>query len=198
MADPTSEYQVNKVIFGGNVLIDLTSDTVEESNLLSGYSAHDKSGAEIVGTCTFDADTQDANAAIAEILTGKTAYARGVKLTGTMPNNGAVNGTISTKAGQYTIPQGYHDGSGKVSISATEQAKIIAENIRSGISILGVTGTMSGTEDVNAEAKTVTPTVAAQTITPSTGYNYLSQVTVRAIPYVETENSAGGTTVTIG
>lgn len=188
----------NKIIYGGQTLIDLTSDTVDENKLLSGYTAHDKSGEEITGTCTFDSDTQDATAAVAEILTGRTAYARGTKLTGTMPNNGAVTGTISTKAAQYTVPQGYHDGSGKVSISATEQAKIIAENIRSGISILGVTGTMSGTEDVNAEAKTVTPSTTAQTITPSTGYNYLSQVTVNAIPYVETENSAGGTTVTIG
>jgi hypothetical protein len=188
----------NKIIYGGNTLIDLTADTVSEDKLLYGFTAHDKSGEEITGTCTFDADTQDATAAVAEILTSKTAYVRGAKLTGTMPNNGSVTGTISTKAGQYTVPQGYHDGSGKVSISSTEQAKIIPENIRSGISILGVTGTMSGTEDVNAEARTVTPAATAQTVTPSTGYNYLSQVTVNAIPYVETENAAGGTTVTIG
>lgn len=188
----------NKIIFDGNTLIDLTADTVEEAKILSGYTAHDKSGEAITGICTFDSDTQDATANVAEILTGKTAYARGVKLTGTMPNNGAVAGSISTKAGEFTIPQGYHDGSGKVSISATEQAKIIAENIRSGISILGVTGTMTGTEDVNAEARTVIPAATAQTVTPSTGYNYLSQVTVNAIPYVETENAAGGTTVTIG
>ena len=188
----------NKIIFDGNTLIDLTADTVEEAKILSGYTAHDKSGEAITGTCTFDSDTQDATANVSEILTGKTAYARGVKLTGTMPNNGAVAGSISTKAGEFTIPQGYHDGSGKVSISATEQAKIIAENIRSGISILGVTGTMSGTEDVKAEAKTVTPSNIAQTITPSSGFNYLSEVTVNAIPYVETQNSAGGITVTIG
>lgn len=66
-----------------------------------------------------------------------------------MPNRGAVTGTISTKAQQYTIAQGYHDGSGKVSISSTEQAKIIATNIRQGVTILGVEGTMSGTEDMD-------------------------------------------------
>ena len=119
-------------------------------------------------------------------------------LTGTMPNRGAVTGTISTKAQQYTIQQGYHDGSGKVGISSTEQAKIIATNIRSGVEILGVTGTMSGSEDVHAQAKTVTPTAAAQTVLPdSPTYNYLTQVTVNAIPYVETDNAAGGKTVTI-
>lgn len=188
---------INKIIYGGNTLIDLTSDTITASDLAYGVTAHDKSGAVITGTSTFDADTSDADAGASEILRNKTAYVNGSKVTGTMTNNGAVTGTISTKAQQYTIPQGFHDGSGKVSISATEQAKIIATNIRNGITILGVEGTMSGSEDVNAEAVTVTPATTAQTITPSTGYNYISQVTVNAIPYVETANTHG-TTVTIG
>ena len=115
-----------------------------------------------------------------------------------MPNRGAVSGTISTKTGTYTILQGYHDGSGSVAIDSTEQAKIIPENIRQGITILGIQGTMSGSEDVVAEAVTATPTTSIQTITPGTGYNYISQVTVNAIPYTETDNAAGGVTVTIG
>lgn len=189
---------VNKFVYHGDTKFDLTSDTVEASKLLSGVKAHDKSGAPITGTCTFDSDTSDDTAAVAEILSGKTAHARGTQLTGTMPNRGSVTGTISTVDGEYTIQQGYHDGSGKVSISATEQAKIIATNIREGVEILGVTGTMSGEEGVKAQSKTVTPTASAQTVTPDTGYNYLSQVTVNAIPYVETDNSAGGKTITIG
>lgn len=188
----------NKVIFGGKTIIDLTGDTVTEDKILSGYTAHDKSGASIEGTCSFDVDSQDATAAVAEILNGKTAYARGSKLTGTMPNRGSVTGTISTKTDQYTIPQGYHDGSGKVGIDATEQGKLIPTNIRNGVTILGILGTMSGTEDANPQSKTVTPSTTMQTILPDDGYNYLSQVVVNAIPYVESENSAGGTTVTIG
>lgn len=189
---------VNKVIYGGNTLIDLTADTIDAAHLLSGYTAHDKSGAPITGSSTYDADTSDATATAAEILLTKTAYVNSVKLTGTMPNNGAVTGTITSKAQQYTVPQGYHDGSGKVGISSTEQAKIIPANIRKDIVILGVTGTMTGTEDVHAEAITATPTTSQQVITPSAGHNYISQVTVLAIPYVETDNVAGGKTVTIG
>ena len=193
---PTS--YINKVIFGGNTLIDLTGDTVDAGHILSGYTTHDKSGAPIEGTCTYDADTSDANATRAEILLNKTAYVNATKRTGTMPNNGAVTGTITTKAQEYTIAQGYHDGSGKVSISSTEQAKIIAENIRQGVTILGVEGTMTGSEDVHAQSKTVTPSTTSQTITPdSPTYNYLSQVVVNAIPYTETANTYG-TTVTIG
>lgn len=188
---------VNKVIYNGNTLVDLTSDTVDATNLLYGITAHDKSGAVIIGECTYDADTTDANAQAAEILANKTAYASGNKITGTMPNRGEVTGTISTVAGSYTIPNGYHDGSGSVSIDATEQAKIIPSNIRNGVEILGVTGTMSGSEDVSAQTKTLTPTAAGGTYTPDTGYNYFSEVTLNPIPYVETANAAGGVTVTI-
>ena len=187
----------NKIIYGGEVLIDLTADTVVADKLAAGYTAHDRSGEMITGTSTFDADTSDANATASEILSGKTAYVGGSKINGAMPNNGAVSGTISTVAGTYTVPSGYHDGSGTVQIDATEQAKIIAANIKEGVEILGVTGTLAPAENVKAQAKTVTPYTTAQTVLPDTGIDYLSQVTVEAIAYTETEN-AYGTTVTIG
>ena len=187
---------INKLVVGNETKFDLTSDTVTADKLLKDITAHDKSGAPITGTCTYDADTQDATAAVAEILEGKTAYARGAKLTGTMPNKGAVSGTIATKDA-YTIPMGFHDGSGTVSIDATELAKIIPANIKSGVSILGETGTYGG-EAAKVQTKSVTPTMSVQTVLPDEGFDYLSQVSVAAIPVTYSDNAAGGQTCTIG
>ena len=192
-----AEKYINKVIYGNKTLIDLTGDTVEPSKVLSGVTAHDKSGSPSTGTCAFDVNSTDGTAAVAEILAGKTAYARGTKLTGTMPNNGSVTGEISSLNGDFTIPMGFHDGSGKVTIADTEAAKIIEGNIKAGVEILGVTGTYGG-EEISAQSKSVTPRTTAQTVQPDTGYDYLSAVTVAAIPYTESDNSAGGKTVTIG
>lgn len=96
-------------------------------------------------------------------------------------DNGAVSGTISTKDGTYTVPAGYHNGSGVVGISETEQSKIIAGNIKSGVQILGVTGDYEGS-GVSLQSKDVTPTKSAQNITPDDGYDGLSAVNVAAIP----------------
>ena len=190
---------INKVIYGGNTLIDLTGDTATADKVLKTFTFHAADGSIKTGTCEYDVDSSDCTATVAEVLATKTFAKGGSVLTGTMPNRGSVTGTISTKAQEYTIAQGYHDGSGKVSISSTEQAKLIAGNIRSGVTILGVEGTMSGSEDVSAQTKTVTPTTSSQTVIPdSPTYNYLTQVTVNAIPYTETDNAAGGKTVTIG
>ena len=194
-----NEYNSKVVLADGTVLMDLTADTVDAAHLLSSYTAHGANGVPITGTCTYDSDTSEDTVLVGEILATKTAHARGVQLTGTMPNNGAVAGTISTKAGTYTIPQGFHDGSGTVGIDATEQAKIIATNIREGITILGVEGSMSGSESMAPQAKQVTPTFSQQVIAPdSPTYNCLSQVTVAAITVTYSDNAAGGKTVTIG
>lgn len=190
-------YNSKVVLANGTVLIDLTSDTVDASHLLDGYTAHGADGAPITGSCTFDSDTSNDTLQIAEALTGKTFHARGTAYTGTMANNGGVTGTISTKDGQYTVPQGYHDGSGKVGISAAEQAKIIPGNIKAGVVLLGETGTYSG-EAISAQSKTATPTFSQQTIQPDSGYDYLSAVTVNEITVTYADNAAGGKTVTIG
>ena len=193
-----NSYNNKIVLASGEVLIDLTGDTVDAAHVLDGFTFHDKSGAPVTGTCTYDSDTSDDTAAVGEILSGKTAHARGALLTGTMPNNGAQMGSINAKEQEVIIAQGYHDGSGKVSISADEQAKLVPNNIREGITILGIEGTMSGSESVVAQARTVTPKFTQQVISPEDGYTHLSQVTVQPITVSYSDNSAGGKTVTIG
>lgn len=153
----------NKVEYGGNVIIDLTQDTVDGASLLTGKTAHGADG-EVVN--------------------------------GAMPERGAVAGTIATKTGKYTVPAGHHNGSGTVQISATEQAKIIPGNIKAGVTLLGVAGDYSG-DGVQTEEKEATPTTSQQVITPTAG-KYISKITVKAIPYAEESNTAGGTTVIIG
>lgn len=190
---------VNQVgLADGTVLIDLTSDTAVATDVKSGKYFHLATGERVQGTNTYDSNTTDANATAAEILSGRTAYVNKNKITGEMTNNGAVSGTISTKAGTYTVPAGFHSGLGSVAIDSTEQQKIIAGNIKSGITILGVEGTYSG-EAVTAGAVNVTPTFSGQTILPSSiSKDYISQVNVAAIAVTETDNAAGGKTVTIG
>lgn len=191
---------INKVVYGNTTLIDLTADTVEASKMLSGYTAHDKSGAPITGNCTFDADTSDATATASEILKNKTAYVNGNKVTGSMTNVGSQTSTISNKNDVVSITAGYHDGSGTVALNSTEAAKIVAGNIKNGVELLGVVGTYTGSELIKATTKTATPYTTAKTYLPSQDgdYDYYTQVTVNAIAYVETDNSAGGKTVTIG
>ncbi len=190
---------VNKVVVNGVTKVDLTADTVAAANLLAGITAHDRSGAPIEGTMPSLADaTGDATATTATILSGSTAYVAGAKVTGAMPNIGAQTITIDDKTDEIAISAGYHDGSGVAKLDATEKAKIIAGNIKSGVSILGVTGDYTGSENVRLQAKSATPSFSSQTVTADANYTGLSQVTVAAIPVTYSDNAQGGQTCTVG
>ena len=145
------------------------------------------------GEMAYFPDTSDADVAAENMESGKIGYANGKKVAGTMPVHGAGGGTISEKNGTVSIPKGSYDGTGKVAIADTEKEKLISENIRKGITILGVEGGMSTTEGANPQAKSVTPTKSKQVILPDSGsgYNYLSQVTIEPIPdeYINTNGA---------
>lgn len=190
---------VNQVgLADGTILLDVSSDTAARADVLSGKYFHLATGERTTGTCTYDSNTTDANALATEILSGKTAYVNKVKITGEMTNNGAVSGTISNKNTPYTIPAGYHSGLGTVGLDSTSSQALIASNIKSGVEILGVTGSYSG-EAVTAGSVSVTPYLTAQTILPSSiSKDYISQVNVAAISVTYSDNAAGGRTCTIG
>ena len=93
------------------------------------------------GTAKFY-DTASANITSADVLTGKTGYGSNGEVQGGMANNGSTSGTISTIAGTVSIPSGYTSG-GTVAISSTEQSKLVAGNIKSGVTLLGVAGSLT-------------------------------------------------------
>ena len=116
------------------------------------------------------------NAAVGDVLATKTFYNTDpkTKRTGTMTNNGTVSTDISAKATEVTIAQGYHSGSGKVKIATAEQNKIIAGNIKSGITILGVTGTFGD----GVAGNTVIASASTPRFFDSTTYKNYKEITV--------------------
>lgn len=137
-------------------------------------------------------DVSSVTAIAEDVLSGKKIVNSNGTLSGTMTNVGTVNKTISSKSEVYTIPSGNHSGAGTVQISTAEQNKIIAGNIKKGVTILGVTGTCeTGTTTSGIDTSDATATTSdirkgktayvngskitgnmteqsAQTITPST------------------------------
>ena len=136
----------------------ITSSTEITGNINSTSISGDLTTSDnLVGKVEIGNGTGDATAYASDILDGKTAYARGTLLTGNIPINQEQDIELSTKNETYRIPIGYHNGSGTVKIAETEQNKIIADNIKNNVEILGVTGSYRGLDvsDTTATADTV-------------------------------------------
>lgn len=91
------------------------------------------------GTATFY-DTTESDGVAANVLSGKKVFGSTGEITGSMTDNGATGGTIGTKAGTYTIPAGYTSGG---TVSLTNVSDCLAQNILTGKSILGVSGSLA-------------------------------------------------------
>lgn len=97
-------------------------------------------------------------------------------------DNGAVSKTLDTATKSYTVPKGYHNGAGAVNI-VTEEKTVTANG-----EYTPAAGKVFSKLTVNVETaptlqeKSVTPTKAAQDVTPDEGYDGLSKVRVAAIP----------------
>lgn len=91
------------------------------------------------GTARFF-DTSAADVSASDVLTGKTAYGQAGEVAGSMANNGSVSGSIGTKAGTVVVPAGYTSGG---TIGLTNVSDLTSANVKSGVTILGVTGSLS-------------------------------------------------------
>lgn len=117
----TTSYTVAKGYHSGTGTVKITTETKTATPTKAAQDITPTSG-KVLSKVTVAAipdnyiDTTDADAVAGDILDGKFAYVDGEKIEGTMVNNGAVSKTLSGSATSYTVPAGYHDGTGKVSI----------------------------------------------------------------------------------
>ena len=126
------------------------------ANIKKGVTILGQTGTCEAGTTTSGTDTTDATASASDIRSGKTAYVNGRKLTGTIPNQAAQ--TITPGTTDKTISSGKYL-SGTQTIKG--DSKLVASNIKSGISIFGVTGTYTGSSSGSSSGSGLPNTIIA-------------------------------------
>ena len=175
-----------------------TNQTIQSGQYLTGAqtiagdadltAANIRNGVNIFGvTGTY---TSDATADATMILKDKIAYSKGSKITGTMANNGAVAPSALGAGGSYTIPAGYHNGSGKVTAAslagqtpADATAGLIANGKTAWVNGSKITGTMTELTEISPNS---VASVFVETWSPTSG------VTVPVVKLTSTANLSSG------
>ena len=214
-----SAMAVNKVVYGTTVLVDLTGDTVTAGKLLKGATAHDASGELITGTMKAGIDTSDATATANDIAKDKTAYVAEGKVKGSLLSTNGFNFDsavaswdsqnsklmLSAKNPIRCIVSA--NGTSKMYCTGEKLGDATASDVAEGKTFtstagLKVTGTAKASTPT-LQSKTAIPSTSQQIITPDSGYDGLSSVTVESMPTASLStptisvDSAGKITATV-
>ena len=131
---------------GGVELPELTNPATA-TDLAKGKELIDANGNVVTGTheCDGGIDTSDATATAEQILKGRTAYAKGEKITGTMESLATTTITPGTTA--QTITKKYIDGT----LTIKGDSNLKSENIKEGVRIFDVLGTLAASSGGTVE-----------------------------------------------
>ena len=178
-ADPS--YTVPKGYHSGAGTVSIDPETKTVTPTTSQQTVSPASG-KVLSSVTVNAipaqyvDTSDATATAAQILDGATAYVDGELVEGTMPNNGAVTETLDTATTSYTVPAGYHSGTGKVSVSLetksatpTKSQQTISPSAGKLLSSVSVAAIPDAYQDVTGVTAVAADVLAGKVIVSATG-----------------------------
>jgi hypothetical protein len=182
-------------VSGTATIINLTTQTITANGTYtpaSPYNGYSQVTVNVASGST-EPTLSSPIATAAKVLTGYNFNDNsGTAQVGTMTNNGAISQTLYVGNLSYTVPSGYHNGSGSVSVSIqtktgtpTTSSQLISPD--SGKLLSGVT-----IAAISVQSKTVKSTTSSQTISPDSGY-YINSITVSPISLQSKTTTVNGT-----